>query len=124
MAQVLTQKVIKKHYSQPDETRKFEKGQVDVINIEGHVLGRATFQPGWKWSTHVKPMANTRYCEASHLGYQISGRLHVVMEDGSEHEFGPGDFSFIPSGHDAWVVGDEPVVIIDMTGMKDYAKKR
>ena len=124
MAQAVAQKTVKRNYSQPDETRKFEKGQIELITIEGHTVGRATLQPGWKWSTCVKPLVDTRWCEASHLQYQISGRLHVVMEDGSEHEFGPGDFTFIPPGHDAWVVGQEPVVALDMTGLKDYAKKR
>ena len=124
MAQAVAQKTVTRNYSQPDETRKFEKGHIELITIEGHTVGRATLQPGWKWSTCVKPLVDTRWCEASHLQYPISGRLHVVMEDGSEHEFGPGDLTFIPPGHDAWVVGQEPVVALDMTGLKNYAKKR
>lgn len=112
----------KKNLSKPDERRTFEKGLVELTTIGGITFGRATFQPGWKWSTCVKPIANTESCEAPHLQYHISGRIHVVMKDGSEDEFGPGDVSLIPPGHDAWVVGNEPVVVIDISGMIDYAK--
>jgi mannose-6-phosphate isomerase-like protein (cupin superfamily) len=82
----------------------------------------ATFQPGWKWSTCVKPIAKTETCQASHLAYHISGRLRVRMDDGTEEEFGPGDLAVVPPGHDAWVVGDQPVVLIDITGMAEYSK--
>ena len=111
----------KMSFSKPDETRKFDKGQVDLITLGGLTFGRATFQPGWKWKTSVQPIAKTKSCEAPHLAYQISGRLHVVMDDGSQQEFGPGDLALIPPGHDAWVVGNEPVVTIDVTGMAKYA---
>jgi hypothetical protein len=110
-------------FSQPDETRNFEKGKVEVVTLGGVTFGRAIFQPGWKWSQFVKPIAKTESCEVPHLNLHISGRLHVVMDDGSEREFGPGDISDIPPGHDAWVVGNEPVVVIDISGMSDYAKK-
>ena len=112
----------KKTLSQPDERRAFDKGQVDLVSLGGVTFGRATFQPGWKWSTCVKPLAKTQSCQAPHLQYQVSGRLRVVMDDGSEQEFGPGDVGLIPPGHDAWVVGNEPVVAIDISGMVDYAK--
>ncbi len=111
----------KMSFSKPDETRKFDKGQVELITLGGLTFGRATFQPGWKWKTSVQPIAKTKSCEAPHLAYQISGRLHVVMDDGSEQDFGPGDLALIPPGHDAWVVGNEPVVTIDVTGMANYA---
>ncbi len=114
----------KMSFSKPDETRKFDKGQVELITLGGLTFGRATFQPGWKWKTSVQPIAKTKSCEAPHLAYQISGRLHVVMDDGSEQEFGPGDLALIPPGHDAWVVGKEPVVTIDVTGMADYAARK
>lgn len=103
--------------------RKFDKGEVELVNVGGITFGRATFQPGWKWSTCVKPIANTKSCESSHLGYIISGQLHVVMDDGTEDEFGAGDVAYIPPGHDAWVVGNEPVVIID-TELSGYAKEK
>jgi mannose-6-phosphate isomerase-like protein (cupin superfamily) len=113
----------KKNLSKPDERRTFDKGQVELVTLGGITFGRATFQPGWKWSTCVKPIAQTESCEAPHLQYHISGRIHVVMDDGTEKEFGPGDVSLIPPGHDAWVVGNEPVVVIDISGMIDYAKR-
>jgi hypothetical protein len=113
----------KKTFSQPDEIRTFENGKVELVTLGGVTFGRATFQPGWKWSISLKPLVNTKSCQAPHLGYHVSGRLHVVMDDGSEKEFGPGDISLIPPGHDAWVVGDEPVIIIDISGMIHYAKK-
>jgi len=115
-------KMQKKTLSQPDERRTFDKGQVELVSLGGVTFGRATFQPGWKWSTCVKPIVNTKSCQAPHLTYHLSGRLHVIMDDGSELEFGPGDVSLIPPGHDAWVVGNEPVVGIDISGMVDYAK--
>lgn len=107
---------------QPDERRTFEKGEVNLATLGGVTFGRAVLNPGWKWSTCVKPLVHTQSCEAPHLQYQISGTLHVVMDDGSEQDFGPGDVALIPPGHDAWVVGDEPVVAIDISGMKDYAR--
>ena len=115
-------KMQKKTLAQPDERRAFDKGQIDLVSLGGVTFGRATFQPGWKWSTCVKPLAKTQSCQAPHLQYQVSGRLRVVMDDGSEQEFGPGDVGLIPPGHDAWVVGNEPVVAIDISGMANYAK--
>ncbi len=112
----------KRNMLSPDETRTFDKGKLELVTIGGVTFGRATFQSGWRWSTSVKPLVNTKSCEAPHLQYQVSGRLHVVMDDGSEEEFGPGDIALLPPGHDAWVVGDEPVVVIDVSGMVDYAK--
>jgi len=106
----------------PDEVRSFDKGQVELITIEGVTFGRATLQPGWRWSTSVRPLVKTTSCEAPHLQYHVSGRLHVIMDDGTETEIGPGDVSCIPPGHDAWVVGEESVVLIDISGMAHYAK--
>ena len=111
-----------KNVKTPDETRRFERGQIELLNIGGGSVGRATFHPGWRWSEHVKPIAKTESCEAPHFMYQISGRMHVKMTDGQEFEVGPGDVALIPSGHDAWVVGDEAVVAIDWQGATNYAK--
>jgi hypothetical protein len=119
---ITTEKMHKKSLLQPEETRSFPKGRVDLVHVADVTFGRAVLQPGWKWSTCVKPLANTEHCEAAHLQYHVSGRLHVVMADGSEDEFGPGDVSHIPPGHDAWVVGSEPAVVVDISGMADYAK--
>jgi len=117
-------KIQKKSLCQPDETREFGRGKVELVTLGGVTFGRATLQPGWKWSTTVKPLAKTESCQAPHLQYHISGRLHVRMDDGTEDEFGPGDVSQVPPGHDAWVVGNEPAVIVDITGMGDYAKPK
>ena len=111
-----------KNLSSPDETRTFEHGRVEIINIGGGTIGRLTLEPGWKWSQDVKPIAGTQWCEAPHFQYQVSGKLHVQMEDGSEFELGPGEVSVLPKGHDAWVVGEEPVVLVDWYGASNYAK--
>jgi hypothetical protein len=111
-----------KSFGVPDEVRKFDKGKVELVNIGGATIGRAVFEPGWKWSTSVKPIVNTRSCEAPHFQYHVSGTLKVVMDDGTEKELKAGDVSLLPSGHDAWVVGNEPVVVVDFQGMVDYAK--
>jgi mannose-6-phosphate isomerase-like protein (cupin superfamily) len=112
----------KKTLNTPDEVRIFNKGKVELATVGTVTFGRASFEPGWKWSESVKPIVKTEYCEAPHVQYHISGRLKVRMADGSEEEFGPGDVGVIPSGHDAWVVGNEPVVAIDISGMTHYAK--
>ena len=112
----------RRNMSNADEVRTFDKGALELVALGGVTFGRATLQPGWKWSTCVKPIAKTESCQAPHLQYHVSGRLHVAMDDGSEMEFGPGDVSQLPPGHDAWVVGDEPVVVIDISGMGEYAK--
>ena len=118
-------RVERKRFEQPDETRSFQdKGKVDLVNLGGGVVGRATFEPGWKWSTHVKPIAGTASCQAPHLGYVISGRQKVVMDDGTELEFGPGDVMFIPPGHDGWTLGEEPCVVVDFSGMANYASPK
>jgi quercetin dioxygenase-like cupin family protein len=112
----------RKDLRSPDETRTFEKGNVDLVNIGGGTVGRLTLQPGWRWSRHVKPIAKTEWCEAPHFQYHASGKLHVQMADGDEFDVGPGEITALPSGHDAWVVGDEPVVLIDFFGASNYAK--
>jgi uncharacterized RmlC-like cupin family protein len=113
-----------KNVNTPDETRKFDKGKVEVVQIGGGTVGRATFEPGWKWSEHVKPIAKTDLCQASHVGYTISGRAVIRFSDGVEVETGPGDVFVAPPGHDAWVVGNEPWVSVDWAGMADYAKPK
>lgn len=117
-----TERMQKKSLERPEESRTVEKGRVETVTVHDVTFGRATLQPGWKWSTSIKPLVHTSSCEATHLQYHVAGRLHVVMDDGSEEEFGPGDVSYLPPGHDAWVVGDEPVVVIDISGLRDYAK--
>ena len=111
-----------KNLSSPDETRTFGHGKAELIHIGGGTIGRLTLEPGWRWSQDVKPLAGTEWCEAPDFQYQVSGRLHVVMEDGAEFDLGPGDVSVLPSGHDAWVIGDDPVVLVDWFGASNYAK--
>lgn len=113
----------RKDFSKPDEVRTFEKGQVDLVNIAGGSVGRLTLEPGWKWSIHVKPIAKTELCLAPHFQYHVSGTIHVKMADGDEFDIGPGEVSALPVGHDAWVVGDEPVVLVDWAGASNYAKE-
>ena len=112
----------KRSFSQPDEVRAFDLGAVDVVSLGEVTFGRITLQPGWKWSKSVQPLVKTKSCLVPHLQYLLSGRLHVAMDDGTEGEFASGDLGVIPPGHDAWVVGDEPVVAIDITGMANYAR--
>jgi mannose-6-phosphate isomerase-like protein (cupin superfamily) len=110
-----------KNLNKPDETRYFEKGKLEIININGTIVGRIILDPGWRWSKHVKPIAKTKGCVAQHFQYHVSGTLKIVMDDGTEIECTAGDVSLVPPGHDAWVVGNEPVVIVDFHGMADYA---
>ena len=111
-----------KSFRAPDETREFPKGRAEILSIGGGEVGRLVFEPGWRWSTDVKPLAGTTSCEAPHFQYHVSGRLAILMDDGSELVAGPGDITSLPSGHDAWVVGDEPAVVIDWYGASSYAK--
>lgn len=103
--------------------RRPNKGKVEVVTLPTATIGRATFEPGWKWSECVKPIAQTESCQAEHTGYCLSGRMHVVMTDGSEMDIGPNDAFYIPPGHDAWIVGNEACVALDFTGAAAYAKK-
>ena len=115
------EKMEKKSLSSPDEVRTFPKGKLELATVGGVTFGRAVFQPGWRWSESIKPIAKTESCQMAHTQYIISGRLGCRMDDGTEMVFGPGDVGVIPPGHDGWVVGNEPVVAIDITGMANYA---
>lgn len=112
----------KKDLNAPDEVRSFERGHMDVIEIAGGTVGRLTLEPGWRWSEHVKPIAGTELCEAPHFQYHLSGVLHIVMEDGTELDARQGDVTALPARHDAWVVGSEPVVVVDWNGARSYAR--
>jgi hypothetical protein len=112
-----------KGFSNPDEVRTFDKGKLELIKVGGALIGRATLQPGWKWSESVKPIAKTESCEAPHFQYHASGTIRIRMDDGTERDVKAGEVSLVPTGHDAWVVGNEPVVLIDFQGMADYAKE-
>lgn len=111
-----------KAFDQADEVRKFERGQMELVRLGDSDIGRMTLQPGWRWSQHVKPLAGTEWCEASHFHYQVAGTMHVQMADGTEFETHAGEVVTLPKGHDAWVVGDEPVVAVDWWGASNYAR--
>jgi mannose-6-phosphate isomerase-like protein (cupin superfamily) len=121
---MLVEKGEVKGFAKPEDVREFPKGKLELIKIGGANIGKATFQPGWRWSTSVQPLAKTTTCEAPHFQYHVSGVLNVKMDDGTILECKPGDVSYLPMGHDAWVVGNEPVVVIDFHGMLDYAKEK
>ncbi|TAM87009.1 cupin domain-containing protein [bacterium] len=118
-----TKSIERRPATKPDETRTFTKGKIEVTNLGGTSIGLATFEPGWRWSECVKPLVGTRSCQVRHLGYVLSGRMEIVMDDGTKQEFAPGDLMFVAPGHDAVVVGDETCRIIDWLGAESYAKK-
>jgi hypothetical protein len=105
-----------KNMSASTEVRKFDHAKIELVDIAGSTIARFSLQKGWKWSNDIKRVVKTEWCEAPHLQYEISGRYHVKMKDGTEFEIGPGDVVSIPPGHDAWVVGDEPAVGIEFVG--------
>lgn len=113
-----------KSFNKPEEVRNFKMGMLEVITVNGAKLGRATFQPGWRWSTSLKESSKTHSCEAPHYQYHVSGVLRILMDDGTTFDCKPGDVSSLPMGHDAWVIGKEPVVVVDFQGMVDYAKMK
>lgn len=104
-----------KSFDSPDETRTPPNARIDIVNLPGHTLARATFQPGWRWSESVKPIAGTESCQFTHVGTAIQGRLGVRLDDGTELEIKAGDAYTIPPGHDGWVLGDEPFVGVEVT---------
>jgi len=110
-----------KTFAHPDETRSFPHGRAEILNIGNGTVGRLVFEPGWRWSNDVKPIVHTDSCHAPHFQYHVSGRLAIRMDDGTEMVAGPGDVTSLPSCHDAWVVGNEPVVVIDWFGASSYA---
>jgi uncharacterized cupin superfamily protein len=123
MSSTLAQEMEKKSLNAPDETRTFDKGKLEIANLGNISIGRFRLEPGWKWSTSVKPIVKTVSCQAPHTQYIISGKIKVKMDDGREEEFQAGDVAYIPPRHDAWVIGNEPLIGIDFTGAKTYATK-
>ena len=119
----MTAQAEQKSFAVPDETRAFEHGSLDLLTIGGAEIGRLTLQPGWRWADHVKPIAGTDLCEAPHFQYHVSGTLRVRLADGTEFDAAPGDVTALPAGHDAWVVGNEPAVVVDWWGASNYAKR-
>jgi quercetin dioxygenase-like cupin family protein len=111
-----------KKFEVPDEIRHFEKGTFEVVKIGNQTVGRASYDPGWKWSEHVGPTAGTSSCEVEHVGLVVSGRCAVLMNDGTLIELGPGDLFHVGPGHDSWVIGNEPYVSLHFLGAEQYAK--
>jgi hypothetical protein len=109
-------------FSAPDEVRRPPKAAVEVVRIAGGEIGRFTFEPGWRWSTCIKPVVGTDTCQVEHVGYVITGRLGVRHEDGTTAEVGAGEVYRIAPGHDGWTVGDEPAVVVEFQGASTYAK--
>ena len=111
-----------KSFGKPEEVREFPRGRLELIKVGGATIGRAVFEPGWRWATSVQPIVKTASCEAPHFQYHVAGILRIRMDDGAEFDCRPGDVSLLPSGHDAWVVGDEPVIAVDWFGASNYAR--
>ena len=115
--------VILKRFENPDETRCFEKGRFEIINIGGMTIGRASYEPGWRWSEHVAPLAGTPLCGVEHIGMVISGRAMATLNDGTQIELAPGSLFYIPPvPHDSWVIGDEPYVSLHFLGADHYTR--
>jgi ethanolamine utilization protein EutQ (cupin superfamily) len=112
-----------KRFETADDARTFEKGRFDVVGIGGLSVGRARYDPGWRWSTHVGAAMGLRSCPVEHVGLVLEGRAAIRMDDGEEIVVGPGDLFHCPPGHDSWVVGDAPYVSLHFLGAAEYAKK-
>jgi ethanolamine utilization protein EutQ (cupin superfamily) len=125
MAQMQNVLIEKLNFDSPEETRQFAgHGRLDLVTTQGGPIGRGTFEPGWRWSNDVKPLAGTDSCETHHLGYVLSGSMTVRTDDGTEVTYEAGDVMNLAPGHDAWVDGPDNCVIIDWTGASTYAKKQ
>ena len=117
-------KILGKNLDSPDETLTFEKEKIQIINLGNFNIAKVTLEPGWSWDKYVKPQVNTKSCEVAHTSLVLSGRARTTMDDGTTINSGPGDVGIIPPGHNTWVVGDEPCVIIDFSGIEEYIRGR
>jgi class 3 adenylate cyclase len=114
----------RRRFSEPSDVRTIPNGRIDIVDLDDTVVGRMTYEPGWRWSVDIQPIAGTETCQYHHLGITLSGRLRAQMVDGTELELSPGDVFEIPPGHDAWVVGDEPWVSVDFEAMRTFGRQR
>ncbi|HMJ96353.1 MAG TPA: cupin domain-containing protein [Thermoleophilaceae bacterium] len=105
----------------PTETRSFDLGRFELYSVGPMMIGRATFEPGWRWSEHVGAASGETSCMVEHVGFVVSGRAAVKMDDGEERVMEPGDFFHVPPGHDSWVVGNEPYISLHVMGSENYA---
>lgn len=113
-----------KRFDAPDESGAFEKDKFELISVGGQTVGRASYEPGWKWSEHVGPGVGQKSCPVEHVVLVVSGRCVVAMDDGTQVEIGPGDLVYVPPGHDSWVVGEEPYVSLHFLGAQEYARAK
>jgi quercetin dioxygenase-like cupin family protein len=116
--------ILLKRFEKPDEIRMFERGKYEVVSIGQVTVGRATYQPGWKWSLHVGPLTGAAWCEVEHVGLVLSGHSKGLMRDGREFDLRAGDFFYVAPGHDSWVVGNEPYISLHFHGVEQYARKK
>jgi quercetin dioxygenase-like cupin family protein len=116
--------IVVKRLDRPEDERRFEKGVFRTVGVGGMEIGRAEYEPGWRWSTHVGPVAGTASCQVEHVGIVLAGRAAVKMDDGEEIVLAPGDVFYVPPGHDSWVVGDERYVSLHLQGAARYAARR
>jgi quercetin dioxygenase-like cupin family protein len=112
--------IVIRRLEEADERRTFEKGAFELVTVGGVTVGRASYEPGWRWSEHVRPLAGTESCEVEHVGLVVSGRAMIAMDGGEEVEVGPGELFHVPPGHDSWVVGGEPYVSLHFLGGEEY----
>ncbi len=119
----IQQTIEQRDFAAPDEVRTFDNGRAEVLAIGGMEIGRLVFEPGWRWSEHVRPLAGTELCEAPHFQYHVAGTLRIRTAEGEEFDATPGQVTSLPAGHDAWVVGDEDVVVVDWFGASHYAEQ-
>jgi hypothetical protein len=122
MTQATRQHTEQRDFASPDEVRAFDHGRLELLRIGDSEIGRLVLQPGWRWSEHVKPIAGTELCEAPHFQYHVAGTLRIKAADGTEFDASPGQVTSLPAGHDAWVIGEEEVVVVDWWGASNYAR--
>ncbi len=115
--------VVLKQFEKPDETLTFEKGKFEIVNVGGMIIGRASYEPGWRWSEHIGKAKGEELCMVEHVGIVVSGKAGLSMQDGTVREMKAGDLFYVAPGHDSWVIGDEPYISIHLMGARKYARK-
>lgn len=124
MSKALLEKAEHKDFADPDEVRAFPNGLQEIVKVGGVEISCTVYEPGWRWTTSMKPIVKTHSCQASHLQYHVTGVLRIRTEGDGEFDCGPGDVSLLPPGHDAWVVGREPVTVVDFQELRERANRR
>jgi hypothetical protein len=117
-------KIVRKTLNSPDEIISSEKEKIELVNLDGFSIARVTLEPGWSWDKYVEPREKTDSCQVAHTSLILSGRARTIMDDGTLYESGPGDIGIVPPGHNTMVIGDEPCVIIDFSGIEEYVEGR